>query len=77
MLVNVPVAVPLTAAITVIVALAPEASDAIVAVTVFAALVTVPPPVAVPEVNVRPAGSGSVTTTLVAVEGPLFVTVMV
>jgi hypothetical protein len=69
---TVPVAEAPTVATMVTVAVAPDAKDGMLAVTVFDALVTVPPLDAVPEVKVTPVGSVSVATMLVAVEGPLF-----
>ena len=71
-----PVAVLATVAFTVIVAEAPEASVPTLAVTAFPELVT-EPVVELPETKVRPLGKLSVTTTVVASEGPLLVTSMV
>ena len=70
--VTVPVAVVPTAAMMVTVAVAPDANDGMLEVTVLDELVTVPLLLAVPDENVTPAGNVSVATILVAVDGPLF-----
>ena len=74
--VKVPEAVEPTAATMVTVAVAPEASDGMVAVAVPPEPFTVPLFVEVPEVNVTPVGSVLVATIFVAVDGPVLRIVM-
>ena len=75
-LLNEPEALVLISTINVIVALLPELMVPRLPVTVPDAWVAVPW-LAVAELNVVPDGKASVTVTLVAVDGPLLVTVMV